>query len=323
MTVIRNDILTNTNARDQYIRGVKLLKNDFLRNNWPNTYDIFVIWHYYSMMTHTPPNTPDGRNAAHSGPAFLPWHRWMLILLEHHLQRVLNDSNFGLPYWNWAGDGNLPQSQQALSPIWSIECMGGSGSPVNNGPFAAGSWQVNIEAVLDQNLEPILISTNRGLIRDLGNDPQGPNLPTTAQVKGIVKPNLTNIIYDTFPWNSTSSGFRNSLEGWPNGPTAHNRVHVWVGGDMGPASSPNDPVFFLNHCNVDRIWAGWQQIHNNPSYLPTANEPQSLQFHRINDSLFEITTDSIFDPIYKGSATPAILLDVSSIYTYDTFNDLI
>ena len=24
-------------------------------------------------------------------------------------------------------------------------------------------------------------------------------------------------------------------------------------------TSPNDPLFFLNHCNVDRIWAEWQQ----------------------------------------------------------------
>src|SRR5829696_1697483 len=37
----------------------------------------------------------------------------------------------------------------------------------------------------------------------------------------------------------------------------HNQVHVWIGGDMGPATSPNDPVFYLNHCNVDRIWEAW------------------------------------------------------------------
>jgi tyrosinase len=62
---------------------------------------------------------------------------------------------------------------------------------------------------------------------------------------------------------------RNLVEGWqPNPPAMHNRVHVWVGGDMSPASSPNDPVFFLNHCNVDRLWADWQQNHGNASYLP-------------------------------------------------------
>jgi tyrosinase len=54
MAAIRNNIISDANARDKYIQGVKLLKNDFLRTGWPNTYDIFVIWHYNAMMTLTP-----------------------------------------------------------------------------------------------------------------------------------------------------------------------------------------------------------------------------------------------------------------------------
>lgn len=27
---------------------------------------------------------------------------------------------------------------------------------------------------------------------------------------------------------------------------------------MGPATSPNEPLFFLHHANVDRAWAKWQ-----------------------------------------------------------------
>ena len=48
-----------------------------------------------------------------------------------------------------------------------------------------------------------------------------------------------------------------SLRLWMDGPRLRNLVHVWVGRDMSPGSSPNDPVFFLNHCNVDRH--GWQR----------------------------------------------------------------
>lgn len=32
-------------------------------------------------------------------------------------------------------------------------------------------------------------------------------------------------------------------------------VHSIIFGDMGPASSPNEPLFFLHHGNVDRAWA--------------------------------------------------------------------
>jgi tyrosinase len=125
MAAIRNNIISDANARDKYIQGVKLLKNDFLRTGWPNTYDIFVIWHYNAMMTLTPPSSTSGRNAAHSGPAFLPWHRWMLVLLEYHLQRVLNDPDFGLPYWDWSADGELSPDQQLTAQIWADNCMGG------------------------------------------------------------------------------------------------------------------------------------------------------------------------------------------------------
>ncbi len=35
----------------------------------------------------------------------------------------------------------------------------------------------------------------------------------------------------------------------------------WVGGDMAPGTSPNDPVFYLNHCNADRMWTSWMERH--------------------------------------------------------------
>src|SRR5262245_10964986 len=112
MAVTRPNILQNAAARDAFINGVKLLKQEVLQSGWPSTYDIFVIWHYRAMMTLTPPGNGTQRNAAHSGPAFLPWHRYLLIVLEQQLQRVLGDINFGLPYWSWAADGDKPPAQQ-------------------------------------------------------------------------------------------------------------------------------------------------------------------------------------------------------------------
>lgn len=41
----------------------------------------------------------------------------------------------------------------------------------------------------------------------------------------------------------------------PGGILTHLIVHSIIFGDMGPATSPNEPLFFLHHANVDRAWA--------------------------------------------------------------------
>jgi tyrosinase len=49
----------------------------------------------------------------------------------------------------------------------------------------------------------------------------------------------------------------------------HNLVHIAVGGTMNSPSSPADPLFWLHHANIDRIWAEWQSAH------PGANPPNT------------------------------------------------
>ena len=49
----------------------------------------------------------------------------------------------------------------------------------------------------------------------------------------------------------------------------HGSVHIWVGGTMSDASiSPADPVFWLHHANLDRLWWVWYNSpagnHQNP-----------------------------------------------------------
>jgi tyrosinase len=46
----------------------------------------------------------------------------------------------------------------------------------------------------------------------------------------------------------------------------HNRVHDWVGGDMGQVSvAAFDPIFYSHHCMVDRLWWLWQVRNGNGS----------------------------------------------------------
>ena len=338
MAVTRHNILSDTvdavHARQQYIKGAKLLKEDFLGAttadfiaNLPgppqpvSTYDLFIIWHHAAMSVLTPPldgllvTVPQGtvpRNAAHGGPIFLPWHRFMLILFEQQLQRVLADTEFGLPYWDWAADGELPPSKQTEAKIWGETCMGGGGDfdapEVPNGPFSlAEGWRVRI--AIDVNAR--LVATDRSLLRFFratlqpGTDLSGLRLPTKAALATAFNKND----YDAAPWDDTSTGFRNHLEGWV-GNGLHNRVHFWIGGDMWPSTSPNDPVFYLNHCNIDRIWAAWQEVDSH-TYLPDQTESNELRGHRIDDSMH-----ALLSPPF----TTRQMLDAKDLYRYDTLD---
>jgi hypothetical protein len=58
--------------------------------------------------------------------------------------------------------------------------------------------------------------------------------------------------------------FTTTLEG------LHADVHAWVGGTMRDLlTSPADPLFWMHHANVDRIYTLWQKTHpDNPSTIP-------------------------------------------------------
>ena len=55
---------------------------------------------------------------------------------------------------------------------------------------------------------------------------------------------------------------------------SHNAGHNWVGGDMADVdNSPIDPLFYLHHCNIDRLWAIWEQNHPDAKHYSTTRIP--------------------------------------------------
>jgi tyrosinase len=66
----------------------------------------------------------------------------------------------------------------------------------------------------------------------------------------------------------------------------HNNVHLAVGGEMATSESPADPVFWLHHGNVDRLWALWQRRH--PRARP-GNASERLK----PSPMFDVTVSSV------------------------------
>src|SRR4029077_11740171 len=98
-------------------------------------------------------------------------------------------------------------------------------------------------------------------------------------------------------WVLKRTGMQGVLEG-----TAHNNVHTNIGGWMPSASSPRDPIFFMHHCNIDRIWAVWNSLpgnENSPDPL-WRNMTFTNNFLNTDGSSWSPKVTDLFDPMSLG-----------------------
>ncbi|KAF4773246.1 hypothetical protein HER10_EVM0007937 [Colletotrichum scovillei] len=162
------------------------------------------------------------------------------------------------PYWDWSIDADALDTQH--SPVFDpVTGFGGDGKRtgsdvpgfqrcVVDGPFA------NTNLTLAMGWPDMNTPGNRlhCFTREFnggeGNDANGDPIIGDMQA-GAYNSRTMNTIYgfDRFP------DMVSMLEGLP-----HAQIHSIIFGDMGPATSPNEPLFFLHHGNVDRAWAKWQ-----------------------------------------------------------------
>jgi tyrosinase len=302
----KNQANLNLTEKTAFVDALLVLKQrpSRLHPTSPNRsrYDDFVEVHLDAMnvMMTTPPAPSWGHMAA----AFSPWHRVLLMVFERELQSV--NPAVTLPYWDWTVD------QSPTGSLWKPDFLGGSGGGlqgrVTDGKFAgsSGQWPINIKD------EP---TTPNFLRRQLGVAADARNLPSAARQAQV----LTLTPYDVSPWDDMLrdqqnagqwGGFRIGLE-----IPLHNLVHRWVGGNMLDMSSPNDPVFWLHHCNLDRLWAVWQFAHPTiPGYLPGSGGPAG---HNINDKMiFHAPGDAA---PWDGEFRPIDVIDHRTLgISYDT-----
>jgi tyrosinase len=295
--------------KSDFVNTVLVLKSE-------GVYDEYVKLHSQAMMK---PAGSNGRNFAHYGPIFLPWHREFLRRFEADIQKYGKNQSLTIPYWDWTEDALLPNPEQ--SPIWSEDFMGGNGDPqrgynVQTGSFSANKWKI----VKPDGSQGVLIRAF-GLYRNIKT------LPKIDDISTVMK----QTPYDVPKWDIGSTpGFRNYLEGWignPGGAGLHNRVHLWVNGTMSNGNSPADPVFFLHHANIDRIWASWQEKHFSDvskSYLPLdpiIDNGQTIKGHSINEYMFPwIENNPIKEGLRGGSVILESVLNHRTLgYTYENY----
>ena len=301
---VRRDILNLCSTeKENLVSAILELKRKPSKVNPPpespfpkptNRYDDFVMMHLLSF------SRDPSRMLSHGSPTFLPWHRAFLRLFERELQKIGPEfSNVTLPYWDWTN----PDSEKVL---WSEDLMGGNGrvsdGRVMDGQFAydKGNWTLYTVSNIDSRYERQDLARRFGLYIEDGQQ-YTVYLPSSPFVIDALRTDP----YDKEPWDDSDYiSFRTALEGWYGHEHIHNMVHAWVGGQiiktispniithefagtMSHGGSPNDPVFWLHHSNIDRLWADWQldPLHWNleyKGYLPIDTGPKGF---RANDSM--------------------------------------
>lgn len=91
-------------------------------------------------------------------------------------------------------------------------------------------------------------------------------------------------------------GFYQQVESQP-----HNIIHVMLGGDglmSDPATAALDPIFWLHHCNIDRLWTRWN-ARGRTNVSDGAFLGRVHRFWDEDGNLVEMTTREVMDTVTR------------------------
>ena len=304
-----------------------------------SVYDMLVVQHFLATREKDNDNCSadplyNKIDFAHEGPTFLTWHRYYLLIVESELHRIaesLGINNFTLAYWDW--------NPMETNMLFTKELFGepehcDTPMEVRGSLFDGSNWPVVCERhylayLYDKDMggeeascENVRKLCNVDTSRS-NNQPQKLNRGNISDLDPIL-PNNDAIVmalaagsyYSHYGFNNRLEGFVNLCAGEdnqrcriyfePNGGThnnLHNAVHIYLGGHMRviPTAS-NDPIFFLHHANVDRIFEAWLRNHegNRPEYMPEgASEHPGHNFEDYLVPFFPLKTN---EDMYKISS---------------------
>jgi tyrosinase len=171
---------------------------------------------------------------------FLPWHRMYCLRFEEIVRAVIvaddGPKDWALPYWNYIRGG-----KEATLPLPFREPQADGGKNhlyvearapgMNSGN---GAIDVNSTLLSIAMRTPAFVGRSR-----FGGGDHEPSHHFAGKT-GLIEQ------------------------------TPHNEVHGEIGGEHGLMSFPdlaaNDPIFWLHHANIDRLWERWKESEATPSH---------------------------------------------------------
>ena len=206
------------------------------------------------------------RQCQHGSWYFLPWHRGYVIALEANIRAAVialgGPSDWAIPYWNY-----FKTDQYKLPPAFASK----------DWPDGTGNNPLFTEARFGPD----------------DNDPGNVYVPMDyMNLNAMNEPKFTGVT------SGGATGFGGIDTGFSHGGKTHGKmesmphdmVHVYVGGQQpgtgepglmaAPPSAALDPIFYLHHANIDRLWESWRVMpapptHDDPTQKRWLGGPQS------------------------------------------------
>ncbi len=243
----------------------------------------------------TPPPGANWNACQHQGWYFLPWHRMYLYYFERIVRKAVIDAggpaDWALPYWNY----DRPFPSNTLPPAFRTVTLP-DGTP-----------------------NPLFLASPRRSAALMS----GGQVPSTATSASAAMASTDFSLPSTLP----------SFGGGQVGPahfggavglleqTPHNVMHTTIGGALSgqcggglmtdPACAALDPIFWLHHANIDRLWNNWLALGGGRANPPQAAWlTQSFVLYDENGAQVTLTGADVVDTaaqlgyIYDDVPTP-------------------
>jgi tyrosinase len=230
----------------------------------------------------------------HGSWFFLPWHRGYLFYFEQivlkAIQKLGGPADWALPYWNYSDTSN-PKARCLPPAFWAAKLPDGSPNTLLVKQRAGG-------ANTGQPLGTVAGAANATCLKKAGfiNSSAGGGAGFGGGRTGF----------------SHGGSVAGACESVP-----HNTMHGAVGGASGWMSAFNtaglDPVFWMHHANIDRLWEVWRKRdpkHTNPTVAAWLSSI-AFDFHDASGAGVTLkasqvldTTKPVLDYVYEDVSDP-------------------
>ncbi|PPQ85895.1 hypothetical protein CVT25_015834 [Psilocybe cyanescens] len=342
-----NDFVKNDKFFSLYVQALQIMATGSPQSDFQSFFQVAGIhglpntaWDGAVGSKPFDPNSQWGGYCTHGSVLFPTWHRPYVMLYEQIMQKhaaevaakytvdkaswVEAAANIRQPYWDWAVNAVPPVEVIALKQV-QITGPNGSKITVDNPLY---HYKFN---PIDRSFPSPYSGWPTTLRQPTSSRPNATdNVTRLKNVLRAAQSDITTSTYSMLTRVHTWTAFSNHTVG-DGGSTSnsleaiHDGIHVDVGGSgqmADPAVAAFDPIFFLHHCNVDRLLSLWAAL--NPGVWISKGDSEDGSFTLPPEIPVDQTT--ALTPFWNSQTTfwaSTATQDTTQLgYTYPEFNGL-